>query len=319
MNSYRIEDTRLDVKVQRFSLMTPQKSISHLNAHSQPFPSSLVSTKVNWNIRSKGLRDDITLGWTQCARFVCWRTSLNGTLMLNDPTVNVNDINQGYYIPRCKDIMYERLKALDAVFRLHHLQYNLAFGTLLGSVQRQDIFSWTPDVDISMPAHGLKLLVSNNTIRKALLNSGFIAYEGGMRLVRICFSSEIIHSKHFKSRKEANEINRLIRRPDRQTDYYERFLYMDAYMEYQEMLSPSLSNLDDVPLVANESLRLKINPSDCLFDYHDIYPSSRCRIRLRWYPCPRRRHHLLSLHYGPSYLTARELSEKETKEFGCSS
>lgn len=263
--------------------------------------------------------------WTGCGRFLCRRMAMNGSVDYNDDALTGLPANN-HRLPLCSDILMERLVALQTVLRRLRLPFHIAFGTLLGSIQQRDIFGWTSDLDIAVPSYYLGQFIHNRTVHLALYRAGFIAFQGGMRLVRICFNERGIYRTHYRSVHDAQSVESLLSRPVRQMDYFNRFLYIDAYMEFE---APQAPNLAEVATLAYQSpgkryqgnTLVKINPSECLFHYEEIYPLSRCMIRNRWFPCPRRRYNLLSRHYGPHFLQTAELADdfaySDVVQFGC--
>jgi hypothetical protein len=247
-------------------------------------------------------------GFHQCvAPLPCRRIGLNGTIDSTDSSV-----------PECRDILFQQLTRLDSVFQRLNVSYYLGFGTLLGSLQIANIHSWALDIDIVITAQAFTWLLTNSTANAFLQQHGFLLFRGG--LLRMCF----IPPPDSPKRQSMPKVRRL-------KSYLERFPYVDLYMEFRpsdnldsftrELLdgtslrSPSIYNVHNMNI---EATQLKINPSECMFQWRDVYPLQHCLIRNNFFPCPKRAHHLLSTHYGPLYLQPRDTFDApEVDHFGC--
>ena len=268
--------------------------------------------------------------WSDCGRYQCRLRFLNGSTAINVEMRNSHKVPEALTddrsIPYCSDILFDRLKTLDETLTALRIPYYISFGTLLGSLQQQDIFGWTSDVDIVLSERYLRLLAHDEKIHEQLRNAGFLAFVGGMRLVRLCFFDDVSKSL---SKKPSVISSSALPMPARQMEYFSTYDYIDSYMEFPAAQSPTVY-FQDTPLshqkqdetnnevTPGKSLPWRINPSDCAFDRRDVYPLSKCRIRDHWFPCPRKQHKVMRMHYGNSYLVSKDsLSDHEMNHLGC--
>ena len=235
--------------------------------------------------------------WRECARFQCRKMFLNGS-----ETINWGPSRDD--LPLCHDLLFEATKRLDLVFRKLSVSYYLMFGSLLGSLQLQDVFSWTSDLDLVLKSEVLEALIDDPDSNELFQEHGFILFRGGMRLARVCFARDPVMMEEGSISIDEQPIvlhDGALPEIRRQRDYFDRHVYIDLYMEYD-----------------STEETLKINPSECVFDRSTIYPLKRCPLRGLYLPCPNRPQDLLAVHYGPRFDEPRDnFTQSELDAFGC--
>ncbi|KAI3640507.1 hypothetical protein MIR68_001385 [Amoeboaphelidium protococcarum] len=236
------------------------------------------------------LQYEIFSSWEDCAQFVCIFKHLNESEYTHYPPIQ----SLSKKLPFCNDLLFHGLKQLDRLLKNHHIDYYLVFGTLLGS-QYNDIFGWTPDVDLAVKADAFEKMLLDPAVHRDLHKSGFVLYRGGERLARVCLS--------YGHPLIQNSVLPAKNRTKIQSEYYKNFIYYDIYKEFK---------------LANGQLR--INPSQCPLSHSDIYPLTRdeCAIRNHTMLCPRNKTGILRQHYGPKYnQMIQNISNDEMATYGC--
>lgn len=229
--------------------------------------------------------------FNQCSQFSCLLKNLNGTVTLHNDAF----ISSRTKSPECADILFQALISLNEAFKSLDMEYFIMFGTLLGAVQRGNVFDWTSDVDLAVDPKVFHRLLTDEQVSVTLERYNLHAFRGGERLIRVCLKVPTMKSTTIRT----------------MSQYLDTHPYLDIYLSYDPHNATSIKRYANVNYV-------KINPSECVFSVDDIYPLKRCMLRDKFFPCPKRSHMILRKHYGNAYLKPSQVfSQPQLNAFGC--
>jgi len=171
------------------------------------------------NLTRRAIEQD----WATCARFDCIRDEI---LCFN---TNPTDLSKDRsHPPCCSHLLRDMLLDIKPWLIKWKVEFWAHFGTLLGMVRDQTVFSWTADVDITIHLEHWEKICKNREARYELWELGYNFFDEGNKgeryMGRFCFHDNW----------RGGILSKWLKPLPKNTIYVDAYIYMDVYLGQME-------------------------------------------------------------------------------------